>query len=63
MDDRYFKITGMVNVTRDEVAEFLAAEDDDYQPTDEEWLNAAYRLLGDGEICWIDSELDPIKRA
>lgn len=39
---RVYKITGTVRVSKDEVLDYFDIDDEDYEPTDDEWHKVAY---------------------
>lgn len=62
-DYREFEVTGRVTVDREEVIAFLAdcseeEYEEDYEPTDAEYLACAYELFEKDEICWCESRLE-----
>ena len=68
-ETRYFRATGKVYLDRDDVIAWLNTYrdkdkelDDDYQPTDVEWLACAMVMSDRGMICWSEINLAPDKR-
>lgn len=68
-ETRYFRVEGKVFLDRDDVIAWLNTYqdedeelDEDYQPTDDEWLACALALFEDDEICWSESDLIPDDR-
>ena len=65
-ETRYFRVTGKVYLDRDDVLAWLTEDleedeelDEDYQPTDDEWLGCALEMFENDEICWSESDLIP----
>ena len=42
---RVYKITGTVRVSKDEVLDYFDIDDEDYEPTDDEWHKVAYEAF------------------
>lgn len=57
MEYRRFTISGCFDVQLDEVLDFLGCDDDDYEPTDEEWLACAREMFENDEFDWMESEV------
>ena len=55
---RRFTITGHFDVGIDEVLDYLGCDDEDYEPTDEEWLACAREMFENDEFDWQDSEVE-----
>lgn len=56
-----FKVTGEFEVYLDDVLDFLEIDDEyreDYEPTDDEWLECARDLWESDECSWIISEVE-----
>ena len=67
-DTRYFRVEGEIYLDRDDVIDWLNMNldeneelDDDYQPTDDEWLACALELFENDEISWSESDLIPVR--
>ena len=67
-ETRYFRVEGTVFLDRDDVIAWLNVDleggeelDDDYQPTDDEWMDCALEMFENDEICWSESDLIPDK--
>ena len=57
MSYRRFTISGHFDVDIDDVLAFLDVDDEDYEPTDEEWLECAREMFESDEFDWMDSEV------
>mgnify|MGYP001069145596 CR=1 FL=1 len=55
MNYRSFTIKGHFDVDIDDVLAFLDIDDEDYEPTDDEWLACAKEMFENDEFNWIDS--------
>ena len=57
--ERRFVVTGKFDVTIDDVYDFLGVDyDEEYEPTDQEWLECARDLWESDECAWVDSEVE-----
>lgn len=57
MNYRRFTIIGHFDVYIDDVLAFLDIDDENYEPTDEEWLECAREMFESDEFDWMDSEV------
>lgn len=47
---RVYKITGTVRVSKDEVLDYFDIDDEDYEPTDDEWYEVAYKAFLNDDV-------------
>ncbi len=57
MNYRRFTISGHFDVDIEDVLAFLDIDDEDYEPTDDEWLACAKEMFENDEFDWQDSEV------
>lgn len=55
---RVYKITGTVRVSKDEVLDYFDIEDEDYEPTDDEWYEVAHEAFLNDDAEYDRLELD-----
>ena len=58
MNYRRFTITGKFDVDIDDVLAYLDIDDEDYEPTDDEWLECAREMFENDEFDWLESYVE-----
>lgn len=58
MSYRRFTISGKFDVEIDDVLAYLGIDDEDYEPTDDEWLECAKEMFENDEFDWLESEVE-----
>lgn len=65
-DSRTYRYTGYFTIDREDIIDYLEDESDielpaDYEPTDDEWQDAASRYLNDPDMGLDDGDYEQIK--
>lgn len=58
MDKKYYNVSGTVSITKEDVLNYLKYEDDNYEPTKQQWENCAKEMFKANSIYWHESILE-----